>query len=155
MSMQDCSVNWVLLRKYFVVLFIWWKDAQKQNTWHPPSLRWQRFIIPNVCEVKRIKESCNTTLKKEKRNGKKRRNKKKNDVTQFSGLIVRTTSTRREGKENRYREKFWNGNVSFFYQSNMRIQNSIMEQDHLRMNVAPVINNHLRYIEPLVSVIYH
>ena len=39
--------------------------------------------------------------------------------------------------------------------SNMRIQNFIMEQDHLRMNVAPVINNHLRSIEPLVSVIYH
>ena len=39
--------------------------------------------------------------------------------------------------------------------SNMRIQNSIMDQDHLRMNVAPVINNHLRSIEPLVSVIYH
>ena len=27
---------------------------------------------------------------------------RKKDVTQFSGLIGRTTSTRREGKENRY-----------------------------------------------------
>ena len=65
---KGCSIRWVCKTvastEYFVVLFIWWKDAQKQNTWHPPSLRWQRFIIPNVCEVNRIKESCYTTLKK-------------------------------------------------------------------------------------------
>ena len=76
---------------------------------------------------------------------------RKKDVTQFSGLIGRTTSTRREGKENRYPMETF----QFFDLSNMRIQNSTMEQDHLRMNIARDINNHLRSIELMVSLIYH
>ena len=40
---KGCSITWVCktvawteyYNKYSLVLFIWWKDVQKQNTWHP------------------------------------------------------------------------------------------------------------------------
>ena len=119
---KGCSITWVCktvvwteyYNKYYYVSILWYcsfdeRTCKNKTLDTHSSLRWQGFIIPNVCEVNRINESCYTTLKKIKNKNKALAEismvkERKKDVTQFSGLIGRTTSTRREGKENRYPE---------------------------------------------------
>ena len=170
---KGCSITWVCktvawteyYNKYYYVSIRWycsfdeWTCKNKILDTHS-SLRWQGFIIPNVCEVNRINESCYTTLKKIK-------NKKQSSYWNLNGKrkkercysILRAYRAYHQHEERRERKQvsrnFEMETFQFFDLSNMRIQNSTMEQDHLRMNIAPDINNHLRSIELMVSLIYH